>query len=47
MKIRVNNFPGANPMSIDKRIVDDLMANDVSFVTTVPCKQLASVIATV
>ena len=31
-------------MSIDKRIVDDLVANDISFVTTVPCKQLAGVI---
>ncbi|MGJ8610947.1 MAG: sulfopyruvate decarboxylase subunit alpha, partial [Octadecabacter sp.] len=28
-------------MSIDKKIVDDLVANDVSFITTVPCKQLA------
>jgi sulfopyruvate decarboxylase subunit alpha len=32
-------------MSISKRLVDDLIANDVSFVTTVPCKQLAGVIA--
>ena len=31
-------------MSIDKKIVDDLVANDVSFITTVPCKQLAGVI---
>lgn len=31
-------------MSIEKRIVDDLVANEVSFVTTVPCKQLAGVI---
>ena len=31
-------------MSISKKIVDDLVANDVSFVTTVPCKQLAGVI---
>ena len=31
-------------MSIDKKIVADLVANDVSFVTTVPCKQLAGVI---
>ena len=31
-------------MNIDKKIVDDLVANDVSFVTTVPCKQLAGVI---
>ncbi|TFL19682.1 sulfopyruvate decarboxylase subunit alpha [Jannaschia formosa] len=32
-------------MDIDKRICDDLIANDISFVTTVPCKQLAGVIA--
>ena len=32
-------------MNIDRKIVDDLVANDVSFVTTVPCKQLAGVIA--
>ncbi|CUH37433.1 sulfopyruvate decarboxylase, alpha subunit [Jannaschia seosinensis] len=31
-------------MSISARIVDDLVANDVSFVTTVPCKQLGGVI---
>lgn len=31
-------------MSIDKKITDDLVANDISFVTTVPCKQLAGVI---
>ncbi|KIC17381.1 MULTISPECIES: sulfopyruvate decarboxylase subunit alpha [unclassified Leisingera] len=31
-------------MNIDKRIADDLAANGVSFVTTVPCKQLAGVI---
>ncbi len=31
-------------MNIDKRITDDLVANDISFVTTVPCKQLAGVI---
>ncbi len=31
-------------MNIDKKILDDLVANDVSFVTTVPCKQLAGVI---
>ena len=31
-------------MSISKRIVDDLVANEVSFVTTVPCKQLEGVI---
>ena len=29
---------------INEKIVDDLVANDVSFVTTVPCKQLAGVI---
>ncbi len=28
----------------DYKIVDDLIANDVSFITTVPCKQLAGVI---
>ncbi len=32
-------------MSIDKRIVADLVKNDVELVTTVPCKQLAGVIA--
>ena len=32
-------------MNIDKKITDDLVANDISFVTTVPCKQLAGVIA--
>ena len=31
-------------MSINQKIVDDLVANDVTFVTTVPCKQLAGVI---
>ena len=31
-------------MSIDKRIVDDMVANGIDFVTTVPCKQLAGVI---
>jgi sulfopyruvate decarboxylase subunit alpha len=31
-------------VSISKKLVDDLIANDVSFVTTVPCKQLAGVI---
>lgn len=31
----------------DTRIVDDLVANDISFVTTVPCKQLAGVIEAV
>ena len=32
-------------MNIDKKIVDDLIANEIYFVTTVPCKQLAGVIA--
>lgn len=32
-------------MSIHTEIVDDLVANGVGFVTTVPCKQLAGVIA--
>lgn len=31
-------------MSINTRIVDDLVANNIEFVTTVPCKQLAGVI---
>lgn len=31
-------------MSIDKKIADDLIANDIRFITTVPCKQLAGVI---
>lgn len=31
-------------MNLDKKITDDLVANDISFVTTVPCKQLAGVI---
>ena len=34
-------------MGIDQKIVDDFVANDVSFITTVPCKQLAGVIAEV
>ena len=29
---------------ISRKIVDDLFSNDISFVTTVPCKQLAGVI---
>ncbi|AVO37431.1 sulfopyruvate decarboxylase subunit alpha [Pukyongiella litopenaei] len=33
------------PGPIDRKIADDLVANDISFVTTVPCKQLAGVIA--
>ena len=32
-------------MAVDDRIVEDLVKNEVSFVTTVPCKQLAGVIA--
>ncbi|MBO6853275.1 MAG: sulfopyruvate decarboxylase subunit alpha [Marivivens sp.] len=31
-------------MNLAKKIVDDFVSNDVSFITTVPCKQLASVI---
>ncbi len=31
-------------MSVNKRIVADFVKNDISFVTTVPCKQLAGVI---
>ncbi|MBO6919927.1 MAG: sulfopyruvate decarboxylase subunit alpha [Lentilitoribacter sp.] len=31
-------------MSVNDKIVADLVANDVNFVTTVPCKQLAGVI---
>lgn len=31
-------------MSVSEKIVDDLVANRVEFVTTVPCKQLAGVI---
>ncbi len=30
--------------AIDHKIVDDLIANEISFITTVPCKQLAGVI---
>ena len=32
-------------MSVNEKIVADLVNNQVSFVTTVPCKQLAGVIA--
>ncbi len=32
-------------MTIDQKIAEDLIGNDISFVTTVPCKQLAGVIA--
>ena len=31
-------------MNINAKIADDLAANDIGFVTTVPCKQLAGVI---
>ena len=31
-------------MNINERIVADLVANKIEFVTTVPCKQLAGVI---
>ena len=31
-------------MSVNKKIVTDLIDNGVEFVTTVPCKQLAGVI---
>jgi len=31
-------------LSISKQIVDDFVNNDISFVTTVPCKQLGGVI---
>ena len=31
-------------MSVSTKIVDDLVANGIDFVTTVPCKQLAGVI---
>jgi sulfopyruvate decarboxylase subunit alpha len=31
-------------VTISSKIVDDLVANDIGFVTTVPCKQLAGVI---
>jgi len=31
-------------VSVNEKIVSDLVANDVEFVTTVPCKQLAGVI---
>ena len=29
---------------IDQKIVDDLIANQISFATSVPCKQLAGVL---
>jgi len=31
-------------MTISEKIVADFVANDVEFITTVPCKQLAGVI---
>ncbi|MCP4933174.1 MAG: sulfopyruvate decarboxylase subunit alpha [bacterium] len=31
-------------MSVNTRFLDDFIANDVSFITSVPCKQLAGVI---
>lgn len=31
-------------MNLAKKLVDDFVSNDVNFVTTVPCKQLAGVI---
>ena len=31
-------------MSVNEKIVSDFKSNDISFVTTVPCKQLAGVI---
>ena len=31
-------------MNIDEQIVEDLVSNKISFVTTLPCKQLAGVI---
>lgn len=34
-------------MNISRKIVDDFVANGVSFLTTVPCKQLAGVIEAV
>ena len=32
-------------MDINQKIVDDLVSNEIGFVTSVPCKQLAGVIA--
>ena len=34
-------------MSVNDKIVEDLVKNEVGFVTTVPCKQLAVVIEVV
>jgi len=31
-------------LSVNEKIVNDFKANEISFVTTVPCKQLAGVI---
>jgi sulfopyruvate decarboxylase subunit alpha len=36
---------GPEKVTIHARIADDFAANDISFVTSVPCKQLAGVIA--
>ena len=33
--------------TLSSRIVDDLVGNDIGFVTTVPCKQLAGVIGVI
>ena len=33
------------PMNLNRRILDDLIANGIEFVTTVPCKQLTRVTA--
>ena len=38
------NLGGTETMDINQRIVSDLVANNIDFVTTVPCKQLAGVI---
>ena len=37
-------FLGEIKVDISKKIVDDFVANQISFVTTVPCKQLGGVI---
>ena len=34
-------------MDVSEKIVSDFVANDVSFITTVPCKQLGGVIEAV
>ena len=38
------NLGETETMDINQRIVSDLVANNIDFVTTVPCKQLAGVI---